>query len=110
AYGVNAVAPPSRRRRPARVPCAWCARVPVALKGRGGPPSRITFDGHARGADHLVRRQIQRHVVRRELAVELPRRIQRMRLPPVPVVHHDFRIPLREVEAPPPPPLAPRQR
>ena len=90
--------------------------VPIALVvdpelrvGLGVLPPRIPLDGHARSADHLVVGEIEHHVVARELAVELARRVEGMRLPAVAVVDDHLGIPLREVEAPAPAPLAPRQ-
>ena len=95
---------------------AWSV-VPVALvvdfeRGVGLRvcPARVPLDRHACGADHLVLRQVQRDLVGGELAVELAGWIERVIFPAVLVVHHDFRIPLREVEAPAPPSLPPRQR
>ncbi len=73
-------------------------------------PARIAFHRYARRSDHLVLDEVEDHVVARELAVELARRIERMVLPAVLVVHDDLRIPLREIEAPALPSLAPRQR
>src|SRR2546426_7075128 len=52
-------------------------------------PPRIPFHRHAGRADHLIRRQIERDIVARELAVELARGIERVVLPAVPVVYHD---------------------
>ncbi len=72
-------------------------------------PPRIAFQRHAGGADHLIRGQVERHVERSELAVELTRRIQRVRFPAVAVVDHDLGIPLREIEAPALAALAARQ-
>src|SRR2546427_6581721 len=44
-------------------------------------PPGIPFHRHAGGADHLVVGEIEHHVVARELAVELARRVEGMRLP-----------------------------
>src|SRR5829696_1931980 len=61
-------------------------------------PTGITADSNARGADHLVRCNIEIYGKRPELAVKLARRIQRAFLPAIAVVHHHLRIPLRKVE------------
>src|SRR5437868_1577033 len=73
-------------------------------------PAGIALDWNAGGADDLIVGQIERHIVGGELAVELSRGIEGMVLPSVLVVHHDFRIPLREVEAPALTALTARQR
>ena len=101
------------RRGRARVRRASCVIV-IALivdstaADRRFFPTRVTFDRHAGRTHHLIRREVQRHVVRRKLSIELTRRIQRMVLPAVPVVDHHFRIPLREIEPPATPALPPR--
>ena len=77
--------------------------------GLGVLPPRVAFDDHAGGPDDLVLGQVEQHVVRRELAVELARGIERVVLPSPPVVHHDLGIPLREIEASSLAPLAPRE-
>ena len=101
---------------PALMRGAWCV-VPVALiiDSECGVdlrcfPARVAFHRDARGADHLVLGELEHDVVRGELAVELAPGIERVVLPTVAVVHHDLGIPLREIEAPAPAPLAPRQR
>src|SRR5438445_3290658 len=73
-------------------------------------PTRITLNRYARGADHLVCRQVEHHVVAPEFPVELAGWIERMILPPIAAVDDHLRIPLREVEAAALPPLAPRYR
>src|SRR5207253_524994 len=72
-------------------------------------PARVSLHRNPSSADYLVLWQIERDVERGELTVELAPRIERMVFPTVAVVHHDLGIPLREVEAPPLAPLAPRQ-
>src|SRR5207249_1267181 len=72
-------------------------------------PSRVSLHRNPSGADHLVLRQVEHDVVSGELAVKLASRIERMVFPAVAVVHYHLGIPLREVEAPPLAPLAPRQ-
>src|SRR2546421_737459 len=72
-------------------------------------PSRVTLNRHTGRANHLVRSQVQHHVVARELAVELSCRIEWMVLPSILVVHDDFRIPLRKIEPPALASLAARQ-
>src|SRR5438034_8104998 len=72
-------------------------------------PARVSLHRNPSSADYLVLWQIEHDVVRGELAVKLASRIERMVFPAVAVVHHHLGIPLREVEAPPLAPLAPRQ-
>src|SRR5439155_239656 len=72
-------------------------------------PARVSLHRNPSSADYLVLWQIERDVERGELTVELAPRIERMVFPTVAVVHHHLGIPLREVEAPPLAPLAPRQ-
>ena len=96
-------------RGPGPVPFALVIDPQRRVGLRALPPG-ISLDRYARRADHLVGGQVQRHVVRRELAVELARGIERVRFPTVPVVHHNLGVPLREVEAPPLPSLTPWQR
>src|SRR5207247_10458152 len=91
--------------------------VPIALvidleRGVGlrVVPTRVSLHGDARGADHLVLWQVEPDVVGGELAVELAYRIEREVFPAVAVVHHHIGVPLREVEAPAPAPLTPRDR
>src|SRR5256884_2410060 len=72
-------------------------------------PARVSLHRNPSSADYLVLWQIEHDVERGELAVELATRIERMVFPAVAVVHHHLGIPLREVEAPPLAPLAPRQ-
>ncbi len=69
-------------------------------------PARIALHRNARGADHLVRREVERDVVGGELAVELAPRVKWVVFPAVAVVHHHLGIPLREIEAPALAPLA----
>ncbi len=94
---------------------AWCVvPIPLIIDSECGVglrffPARVAFHRDARGADHLVLWQVEQHVVGGELAVELASRIERVVFPAVTVVHHDLGIPLREIEAPAPAPLAPRQ-
>src|SRR5207249_1374690 len=115
--GVEAHALAARRHHSAPEPCGGGpAPVPVALiidpelrVGLGVLPPRIAFDRHAGGTDHLVLGEVERHVVRRELAVELTGRIKRMVLPSEAVVDRHLRIPLREIEPPAASPLAPRE-
>src|SRR5207244_3960478 len=72
-------------------------------------PARVSLHRNPSSADYLVLWQIEHDVERGELTVELAPRIERMVFPTVAVVHHHLGIPLREVEAPPLAPLAPRQ-
>ena len=76
--------------------------------GRRPFPPWIAFNRHARRPNNLIFRQVERHIVRRELAVELARRQERPILPPVPVVHHHSRVPLRKVVPATTTPLSPR--
>jgi hypothetical protein len=108
--------PPRRLPAPEAPEAPGPGSVPVALiidpqsrVGLGVLPPWVPCDRDAGRAYHLVHGQVQSHVVRRELAVELARRIQRVRFPTEPIVHDDLGIPLREVEAPTLPPLASRQ-
>src|SRR5207249_9771455 len=57
---------------------------------------------YSRRSDDLIGRQIEGDIVTSELPVELSRGVQRVILPAVLVIHDDFRVPLRKIEAPAP--------
>ena len=76
----------------------------------GRLPARIAGRRDAGGAQHLVPRQLQRHVVARERPVELPGPQVRARFPPVGTVERDPRVPVGPVVMATPPPLPPGLR
>src|SRR2546430_134676 len=91
----NSVPPPSMR----------CTLVSA---GQANFP--YSESSHARAHDAGAGGQAEHHAVRRNLAVDLARGIEGVALPPPPVVPHALGIPLREIEAPPLAPRAPRER
>ena len=99
----------------ANVRGAWCVVVVALVIDSCAAidvcpfPARISFNRHTRRPNHLIFGQVERNVVGREFTVELAGRIQRVILPAVFVVHDDFGIPLREVEATASTSLAARQ-
>ena len=93
----------ARRQLPVRV-----VAEPRRAVARYARPPRIALDRHADRCEHLIVAHDHRHVVHAVLAVQLARRLQRVRLPPRAVVDRDLGIPLREVVRPSAPPLPPR--
>src|SRR5689334_23289181 len=73
-------------------------------------PPRVPGNEQPGPGDDLVVAEDERDVEGAELPVELARRAERIGLPPAVVVHGNFRIPLREVPAPPAMSLPPRHR
>src|SRR5256885_11116043 len=108
-FGPKADALPARSDTHRRTPGSreggavpWALIVdPEILVGLRVVPARVSLHRTPSGADYLVLWEIERDVVRGELAVKLASRIERMVFPAVAVVHHHLGIPLREVEAPP---------
>src|SRR5258706_566675 len=65
-----------------------------------GPPG-IPTDRHPGGPDDLILWHVEIDDETAELPVKLAAGIKRMLFPPIPVIHDDLRIPLREIESPP---------
>ena len=86
-----------RRRRQGVIRIRRCTDDASPTRAR---PTRITRHGNADGSDHLILRDHERHVVRAELSIQLPRRTERIEFPSAAIIHGDFRIPLREVPVP----------